>query len=142
MLNTKDVREVGIHRFWRTGIWQYRDWYLGLSTAWLIVVLAVMGIISYNNVPQTRLAYTIPASIIEEGKDISIVSERWSGYTVNGYLLKPNGGESNNTPVLALLFCIMFAPFLAAFIIDIVGDAKASKYADAVVQKWVDTKEV
>jgi hypothetical protein len=142
MLNTKDVRQVGIHRFWRTGIWQYRDWFLGLSAIWLIVMVIVAAAILCNMVPETRVAYTIPSSIVEGGKDISIVSEKWVGYTVNGYLLKFVAGDPSFSTVYWLLMVIAIIPVLVAFIVDIVGDSKASKYADDLVQKWVDTKEV
>jgi hypothetical protein len=142
MLNAKEVRQVGIYRFWRNGIWQYRNWYLGLSIAWIIIMLVVMGICMCNIVPQSRLAYTIPSSAAEGGKDIDIVFEKGSGYTVNGYLLKPNVSGTDNGSMLGLFFLMAIVPCLAAFIVDIIGDSKSSRYADDVVQKWVDTKEI
>lgn len=145
MLNTKDVRQVGIHRFWRTGIWQYRDWFLGLSAIWFIVMVSVAVVTLCNMAPATQLAYTIPSSIVEDGKDISIVSEKWVGYTVNGYLLKfvaGDSGGSTGSTIYWILCVIAVMPVLVFSVVDSVGESKASKYADDLVQKWVDTKEV
>ena len=142
MLSAKEVRRIGTYRFWNTGIWGHYDLWATISLAWFIIVMCICAAYILTAVPDTRLAYTIPSSVVEEGKDINIVSEKWKGYTVNGYLLKDNKRDTDKGTVAYLILGIALIPMVGLFIISAVGEHKSGQYADYTVQKWVDTKEI
>jgi len=142
MLSVKEVRRIGQYRFWNNGMWKHYDLWAGISLTWFVIVLAICTISTITSVPDTRLAYTIPSSVVESGKSIDIVQEKWTGYTVNGYLLKDKESDPARGTVAYLILVIALIPMVGLFIVSAIGEHKANQYADYTAQKWVDTKEL
>jgi energy-coupling factor transporter transmembrane protein EcfT len=148
MLSLNDVKGIAGSRFWSSSPWKWDNWVLN---GWaigmvLVIVVALIGILSNQSTPKSYIRYTIPQSVIEQGKSIDVVSNPWGVDTVNGYeLSSSNPVRNGNGWEYAFIWTIVALLIILAIIFMIyttIRDYKLRKYTERFLQLWVENKEL
>ena len=150
MLSLNDVKGIARARFFSKNPWQWDSWILNIVSVWILIALILIVVSMFIYIPSSstpHLVYVIPQSVIEQGKDVQVMYQWSTGYTVNGYLLTTVAETDAAVGSLKAMFLwltsiLVFLPMIGMFIYVAVREAMLTRYIDSFASTWAVKKEL
>jgi hypothetical protein len=147
MLTLSDVKGIARNRFFLGGVWKHEECILNILSIWALIMMIAIVIFAFcgvSNAPYVK--YVIPWSVVEQGKDITVMSQVHTGDTVNGYILHSVGSSTASDDYKLAWFWVI-AIQLGLSVIGMVvytsmREHYLGKYIDKFAEKWADNKEL
>ena len=147
MLTLSDVKGIARNRFFLEGVWKHEDCILNTLSIWAFVMMVVFLIFTFCSVPSAPyIKYVIPWSVVEQGKDIIVMEQAYTGDTVNGYVLHSTGTPTVSDDYKLAWFCVIATlfglPIIGMLIYTAMRDYYLGKYIDRFAEEWAENKEL